>query len=42
VKGFGLGLSYVKAIAELHGWDVEVKSKFGEGSTFTLVMKEDV
>jgi two-component system phosphate regulon sensor histidine kinase PhoR len=42
VKGFGLGLSYVKAIADLHGWDVEVKSKFGEGSTFTLVMKEDV
>ena len=42
VKGFGLGLSYVKAIAELHGWDIQVKSKFGEGSTFTLVIKDDV
>lgn len=40
VKGFGLGLSYVKTIAELHGWDVNVKSQFGEGSEFTLVMKE--
>lgn len=42
VKGFGLGLSYVKAIAELHGWDVTVKSKYGEGSEFTLVMKETI
>ena len=40
VKGFGLGLSYVKAIAELHGWNVVVRSKYGEGSEFTLVMKE--
>jgi two-component system phosphate regulon sensor histidine kinase PhoR len=41
VKGFGLGLSYVKAIAELHGWDINVKSKFGEGSEFTLVIKDN-
>jgi two-component system phosphate regulon sensor histidine kinase PhoR len=40
VKGFGLGLSYVKAIAELHNWNVVVRSKYGEGSEFTLVMKE--
>jgi two-component system phosphate regulon sensor histidine kinase PhoR len=40
VKGFGLGLSYVKAIAELHDWNVVVRSKYGEGSEFTLVMKE--
>lgn len=42
VKGFGLGLSYVKAIAELHGWDITVRSKYGEGSEFTLVMKETI
>lgn len=36
VKGFGLGLSYVKAIAELHGWNMVVRSKHGNGSTFTL------
>lgn len=36
VKGFGLGLSYVKAIAELHDWNIVVRSKHGSGSTFTL------
>ncbi len=36
VKGFGLGLSYVKAIAQLHGWNITVRSKHGSGSTFTL------
>lgn len=36
VKGFGLGLSYVKAIAELHDWNILVRSKHGSGSTFTL------
>jgi two-component system phosphate regulon sensor histidine kinase PhoR len=38
VKGFGLGLSYVKSVAILHGWDVQVKSVFGEGSTFCLII----
>ncbi|MFT5859242.1 MAG: two-component system phosphate regulon sensor histidine kinase PhoR [Flavobacteriaceae bacterium] len=36
VKGFGLGLSYVKAITDLHGWSVHVKSKYGTGSEFTI------
>lgn len=36
VKGFGLGLSYVKAIATLHGWNITVRSKYGSGTTFTL------
>ncbi len=41
VKGFGLGLSYVKAIAEMHDWDVTVKSKLGDGSEFTLIIKDN-
>lgn len=40
VKGFGLGLSYVKVIARLHGWNVTVKSKMGEGSNFTIEIKK--
>jgi signal transduction histidine kinase len=36
VKGFGLGLSYVKAVAEKHGGRVEVVSEQGQGSEFVL------
>jgi two-component system phosphate regulon sensor histidine kinase PhoR len=37
VKGFGLGLNYVKSICEEYDWNIEVKSQFGEGSTFIVI-----
>ena len=37
VKGFGLGLTYVKKVIDLHGAKVTVSSVPGEGSEFTLV-----
>jgi len=39
VKGYGLGLNYVKAIVDMEGWDISVKSKYGEGTSFVLLIK---
>ena len=36
IKGFGLGLFYVKLIINEHNGSIDVKSKVGEGSTFTI------
>jgi two-component system, OmpR family, phosphate regulon sensor histidine kinase PhoR len=36
VKGFGLGLHYVRQLAKAHGWKLHVDSQEGQGSVFSF------
>ena len=36
VKGYGLGLFYVKTMVEKHGWNIVASSIKGEGTTFRI------
>jgi signal transduction histidine kinase len=38
IDGWGLGLPYVKKVVESHGGQLELESKLGAGSTFSVVL----
>ena len=41
IKGYGIGLSYVKEIMKLHHGKVELESKLGQGSVFQLIFPKN-
>lgn len=40
-EGSGLGLSVVRGIVDSHGWHLDVQSREGEGTTFTLLIPRE-
>ncbi len=38
VKGFGLGLFYVKNICDAHGWDINIRSNTDKGTAVELIL----
>ncbi len=39
--GYGIGLNYVKQVADLHHWLLDVESTVGEGSTFSIIIPKN-
>ncbi|MBN2745027.1 MAG: response regulator [Marinilabiliaceae bacterium] len=42
LPGTGIGLSLVKELADMHGAEVDVESREGEGTTFTLLFRRGI
>ena len=40
VKGFGLGLFYIKSICHAHGWKIDLESQPEQGTTISITMPE--
>ncbi|MDD2804439.1 MAG: hybrid sensor histidine kinase/response regulator [Elusimicrobiales bacterium] len=40
IDGSGLGLSILKKVVKLYGGEIKVKSKYGEGTSFELALKD--
>ncbi len=40
VKGFGLGLFYIKSICQAHGWKIDLDSEVGQGTTITIAIPQ--
>ena len=41
VRGYGIGLYYVRSILDKMGWNINVRSKENEGSVFTIKISND-
>lgn len=41
VKGFGLGLDYVKNIVKAHHWKIELSAGKTQGTVFTIIINQD-
>ena len=41
IQGSGLGLSIVKGIADLHGWQLDIESELGKGTGFIVCLENN-